>query len=455
MISPVSPSPKGFVFSARWLQPRGCSSTRVPHIGPVPVTSDLRARLARLGYAPGAAPAPIPAPTKPRFPAIEEVVGGQRVSTPHGECVVVERVHPAGHPHGSLRLDEALEVDRSVLPWLGRSAKMADLDLTRTVFLDTETTGLSGGTGTYTFLVGLGYFEGSSFVSRQLFMDEYGEEEALLHTLAEDLTRFTAVVTFNGRAFDLPLLETRFLMGRRPFPLRDALHMDLLFSARRLWKERLQSCALSNLEERILGVEREGDTPGWMIPSLYFNYLRSRDPGILVSVFEHNRLDLLSMATLLARLAAQHADPFRADWEDPLDLFSLGGLFETLAEHERAIRCYERAVELADSREGRARVMMRLGSLYKRLRQRQDAAAIWKALASGGHAYSSFAYVELAKHYEHVSRDYLEAERVTLQALSALELRAARGYGWQTETERRDLEHRLARLRRKAKGSRP
>ena len=196
-------------------------------------------------------------------------------------------------------------------------------------------------------------------------------------------------------------------------------------------------------------MEREDDVPGWMIPSLYFDYLRGRDPRPLVRVFEHNRLDILSMATLLARLARQHADPFSPDWEHCQDLFSLGTIFEGLGLSERAAQCYERAVALAPRGELRGKAMVRLGNLYKRLRQRQDAATIWHTLASSGHAYTTFAYVELAKHHEHFTREYPEAERLTLQALAALELRAARGGGWQVEQERRDLERRLARLRRK------
>ena len=409
--------------------------------------TDLRARLARLGYKEDCTA--VPAPPEPRFPPIDQLVEGGRVCTPHGDCFVAERYHPAGHPHGSLRLEEALEIDPRVLPWLGRAPELAGLDLTRAVFVDTETTGLAGGTGTYAFLVGLGHFDGPRFVVRQLFMEDYGGEEALLHTLAEVLAPFSAVVTFNGRVFDLPLLETRFLMSRRPFPLRGVLHLDLLFPARRLWKERLGSCALSSLEVEILGVEREDDVPGWMIPSLYFDYLRGRDPRPLVRVFEHNRLDILSMATLLARLARQHSDPFNPEWEHCQDLFSLGTVFEGLGLSERAAQCYERAVALAPRGELRAKAMVRLGNLYKRLQQRQDAAAIWRALASSGHAYTTFAYVEMAKHHEHVTREYLEAERLTLQALAALELRAVRGGGWQVEQERRDLERRLARIRRK------
>ncbi len=176
--------------------------------------TDLRARLARLGYTPGVA-APTPAPALPRFPSIDDLVEGVRVSTPHGECFVAERHHPAGHPHGSWRLEQALEIDTAALPWLGRAADLAGLDLSRTVVLDTETTGLAGGTGTYAFLVGLGHFEGSHYLVQQFFMDDYDAEDALLHALADSLTPFSAVATFNGRAFDLPLLETRFLMARR------------------------------------------------------------------------------------------------------------------------------------------------------------------------------------------------------------------------------------------------
>src|SRR5512146_3084474 len=139
------------------------------------MTQDLRARLARLGYTPGTT-TPTPAPAPPRFPPIDEFVEGVRISTPHGECFVAERHHPPGHTHGSWRLEHALEIDAAVLPWLGRTVDLAGLDLSRTVFIDTETTGLAGGTGTYAFLVGLGHFEGSHFVVRQAFMDDYGAE---------------------------------------------------------------------------------------------------------------------------------------------------------------------------------------------------------------------------------------------------------------------------------------
>jgi len=433
---------------------------------------DLRTRLAGLGYRMGIKPsaeqssqsepassedatnAP-PFPTRfaprdaPNGVPIDQVVEGGYLSTAFGDCFVAEHHYPAGHPHGAYRLEEALEVDQGVLPWLGRANELAGLDLSRCAFLDTETTGLAGGTGSYAFMVGLGYFQGSRFVVRQFFMEDFDAEEAMLSALTEAVAPMTGLVTFNGKAFDLPLLETRFSMARMPFPLRGLPHLDLLFPARRLWRERLESCALASLEAALLGVEREEDVPGWMIPGIYFNYLQCRDSRPLASVFEHNRQDLLSLATLVTRLARQYADPFHPDVEDARDLCALGAAFEALGIQDRAALCYERAMAMDLPARLRGRTMVRLGNLYKRLRQRQDAVEVWHRLASVGYSYTVVAFVELAKHQEHVAREYLSAERLTIQALAALELRAARGDAWRVEQGRLELEHRLARLRRK------
>jgi uncharacterized protein len=436
------------------------------------MADDLRARLARMGYqnrseavepaAPGEAQG-----ERPLFPSrlaprnapggvpIGSVVEGSYLPTDFGDCFVAEQHHPVGHPHGVYRLEEALEVDQGVLPWLGRAEELAGMDLSSCAFLDTETTGLAGGTGSYAFLVGLGYFHGSRFVVRQFFMEDFDGEEAMLSALAEAVAPLEGLVTFNGKAFDLPLLETRYSMARMPFPLRGLPHLDLLFPARRLWRERLESCALSSLEAALLGVERGSDVPGWMIPGIYFNYLQNRDARPLGPVFEHNRQDLLSLATLATRLVRQFSDPFHPEVEDSRDLCAMGTVFEGLGIQDRAALCYERAMALELPAELRARTMVRLGNLYKRLRQRQDAVEVWRKLASVGYSYTVVAYVELAKHSEHVARDYPAAERLTTQALVSLELRAARGDPWRVEQERRELEHRLARLRRKqTKGGR-
>ena len=151
-------------------------------------------------------------------------------------------------------------------------------------FLDTETTGLAGGTGTYAFLVGVGSIEASGFRLRQFFMRDYGEEASLLSRLDEYLAPFDVLITYNGKAYDQPLLETRFRMVRARHPFERMEHLDLLFGARRLWKLRLESCRLVDLENRILGVERQGDLPGEMIPYIYFDFLRTQQAFRLVPI---------------------------------------------------------------------------------------------------------------------------------------------------------------------------
>ena len=174
----------------------------------------------------------------------------------------------------------------------------------RLAFLDTETTGLAGGTGTYAFLIGIGRVEPDGFHVRQFFMREYAEERSLLAALNKHLEGFDVLVTYNGRAYDQPLLETRYRITRHKPPFARMTHLDLLYGARRLWKLRLESCRLMQLERQILGVEREGDLPGDLIPYVYFEYLRSREARRLVPIFHHNAIDILTLACLTAIVPA-------------------------------------------------------------------------------------------------------------------------------------------------------
>src|SRR5262249_33194494 len=150
------------------------------------------------------------------------------------------------------------------------TGKQIECDPSRIAFLDTETTGLSGGTGTYAFLVGIGTWRSSGFLVEQFFMRNFDEEAAVICPLEERLSQVKVVVTFNGKCFDLPLLESRFVMHRRDWPLADGIHLDLLHPSRRLWKLRLKDCSLANLEREVLGFEREEDIPGYLIPQVYF-----------------------------------------------------------------------------------------------------------------------------------------------------------------------------------------
>ncbi len=402
---------------------------------------------------------------------LDALLPGAVHETPHGSCYVVERRYPLTHAHGHTSLDTAAfgSIGDGVMLLARAAADRAAIraaSLSRFVFLDTETTGLAGGTGTYAFLVGVARYVGTAFVVRQFFMRTLAEEHALLHLLAADLDECDIVVTYNGKAFDWPLLETRYALGRRTGPQRPRdpkAHVDLLFAARRLWRARLEGCSLAQVESHALGVRRRDDTPGWLIPQLYFAYLRRRDIGPLVGVFRHNALDLLSLAGLLGRIASMRAArrPDTAALAEslpsalPLDeLAALGRCFEEAGEFSRALDYLQLALQSADASPsalhlaiaGEARA--RIGGILKRLGRHADAVPHWEALIadarSAGGLVDVRPYEELAKYYEHGLRDPRAAHELVVRALALLDASAGR----QHPRTRAQLLHRLARLER-------
>src|SRR5213593_832262 len=204
-------------------------------------------------------------PPRPAAPPAHEVLGGELVETGAGPLLVVRREYPLTHTHGREPLGPAFTAPLDLLSAVARAETPAG-DSRGLLFLDTETTGLAGGTGTYTFLVGVGRLDGGRFVVTQYFMRDFDEEPALLAALVPLLEQAAGVVTFNGSAFDLPLLETRFVLARRRWP-GDCFHLDLLAAARRLWSARLADCRLGTLEQHVLRFTREDDLPGAMIPA--------------------------------------------------------------------------------------------------------------------------------------------------------------------------------------------
>ncbi|WP_253910656.1 ribonuclease H-like domain-containing protein, partial [Pyxidicoccus fallax] len=229
--------------------------------------------------APPAPPPPGPLPVEPR-------------ATAYGTVHVSERVLPPDHHHGSAPLAGALDVEGSLVASLALHADLAGVDFQRMLFLDTETTGLAGGTGTVPFLVGLAWFEGRSLRVHQLFLRRLGEEAPMLRVLAERMAHSSCLVTFNGKSFDWPLLRTRFVLNRVPAPA-ELPHLDLLHCARRVFKHRGAGARLVHLEEQVLGHRRIGDVDGALIPELYFRFLRGGDGSALTPVLEHNVNDLL------------------------------------------------------------------------------------------------------------------------------------------------------------------
>ena len=316
-------------------------------------------------------------------------------------------------------------------------------------FLDTETSGLAGGTGTYAFLVGAARFEGDSFRLAQFFMHDPTNEPALLHALTEFLQPCSVLVTFNGKSFDAPLLNTRYTLAGQESPLPQMAHLDLLPLARRLWRDRLPSRRLGDLERNILLCERtEEDVPGFLIPQLYFDYLRGGDARPLKGVFYHNRFDVVAMAALLNQMGQMLADPLGEAVEYALDLVAIGKLFEAIDELDAAIQLFNAGMQRNDLPEAHYwDTQQRLSFLEKRRGNWQAAIEVWQLAAEGRQLY---AHVELAKYYEHRARDFDAALHWTDTALELINRPNA------PATERREwlaeLRHRQARLRRKGAG---
>ena len=211
-------------------------------------------------------------------------------------------------------------------------------DVGRCLFLDTETTGLSGGAGTVAFLVGVGYVEGETLVIEQLMLREYADEPALLDRLGRRMADFDSVCTFNGRNFDMPLLETRFTMNRMREQWKALENLDLLYPSRRAWKLRLGSCRLCNIESEILGMPREDDLPGSEVPARFFQFLKTGEETLLEDIVRHNRQDIATLAKLLVRLCAVNDRPELLS--DQRDLFSMGKSLERQGELKTARELY-------------------------------------------------------------------------------------------------------------------
>ncbi len=380
----------------------------------------------------------------PPCTGIEAVVAGRYQATPHGPCFVAEQRLPLTWQQGRYRLGQALALSPLARALLTRASDAEPFEPRRALFLDTETTGLSGGTGTYAFLVGLAYVDGDEFVLRQYFMRHPGEEAALLAAVEDLLGAFPVWITFNGKAFDAPLLDTRYRYSRRRPGPAPRLHVDLLHPARRLWRHHLPSCSLGTLERALLGVRRAEDVPSWTIPTLYFDYVRRGQCEPLRAVFAHNEHDLLSLAALLGLVGEVLDTPPR--YAGGVDLLAILRLYVEAQQASEAIGWCPAALRALPAA-ARGPLRWELAAVLRRLGQREEAAAVWRELAADGGPWGVAAQVELAKHLEHRERDYRAATRAVEAALAALAVsRAPTAPG-----QREQLERRLGRLRYRAR----
>ncbi|HEY8684037.1 MAG TPA: ribonuclease H-like domain-containing protein [Chloroflexota bacterium] len=374
---------------------------------------------------------------------LEERLPGSMMGSSDGPVFVAETTRAEDTIHGLHAFDGLRSVSAASLAMIAKDGDLEYADVSKAVFLDTETTGLGMGAGTYVFLVGAGYLDGNEFRVKQFFLTGPGHEVQFLSDLSRFLTRFSTVVTFNGKAFDLPLLENRYIRHRQRPPFVDPPHIDLLHPARRIWKRRLESCSLSSLESQILGLARsQEDVPGWEIPSRYFRYQRSGDSRELEGVFYHNLQDILSLAALLVHVDRVMANPVCGLITNGLDFLSLGKAYARGGYTDTALVCFDEALRRPMEAEDRSDCLMRMATLQKRDRRWDVAVQLWEALIDEGGEPALYGRVELSKYYEHVERDYMAALEQVQAALRVAELYESSV----PDANERDLQHRLSRL---------
>jgi uncharacterized protein len=395
-----------------------------------------------------------------------EILGGRPCRTRHGACLVIDRRYESDRWHGDTRIGECelsqcdgLQVlDPSLTALRAQDVQDVEADAPRTLFIDLETTGLSGGAGTVAFLVGCGYFDLGAFQVRQFLLTSFAAERALLAAVSEFFHGARLIVSYNGKTFDVPVMETRWAFHRMEMTLDDVLHFDMLHPARRLWRPRATrvdamdegGCRLSTLERTLLDFRRNGDVSAFEIPTRFFKFLRSGDPRPLEPVLEHNRLDLVSLAAVTARavrLTREGAPACR----DGAEALALGRVYDRAGALDRAKSCYVRA-SASTGVDVRAEALYRLGIQFRRERRFTDAAAIWRDLfhlagTRAAHASPAmetlrqFAAEALAIHHEHRERNFTTARELAQFALDELT---------DIESQRADdMRHRLARLDRK------
>jgi uncharacterized protein YprB with RNaseH-like and TPR domain len=383
------------------------------------------------------------------------ILGGAVVERSEGAVIIVEREYRAEMLHGRLPIGDitgAINDGADALGLMAQAWPAASGIGGRLLFIDLETTGLFGGAGTQAFLVGCAAIDGDAIRIRQFLLPGFEHERAVLAELKSWASSHGAIVSYNGRTFDVPLVETRFMFHRLPCPLDGLPHLDMLHAARRLWRRRPatagpdpddESCSLAVLEKHMSGVHRVGDVPGYEIPSRFFRFVRDGDARPLEAVLEHNRLDLLSLAAVLARaitLITRGPDAAATAQE----AYGLARVYERAGALDNSEASLLRTIDFARrvgvEPEVHADALRRLAWLRRRARRMHDAADAWMELASLPRCAASLrreATEALAIHHEHRSKDLDAARDRALELLTDF------------DTDLSRVRHRLERLERK------
>jgi len=363
--------------------------------------------------------------------------------------LLFENPYPLETSYGKITLSSGLQIKGDVLSWLSRDSAFENLDLSNALFIDLETTGLSGGTGVIPFLIGLGYYRDDKFHVTQFFLGELAEEERMIQEFGQFLSQmnFQSIITFNGKGFDMPLLETRFILHRQPFSLSELPHLDFLYSARSLWRHKHESCRLYHLAREVVQADRAEDIPAAEVPGRFFQYLQTGNFEVIEPVLYHNQEDILSLLGVVIVGSIIFSEAGEEEFADAMDLYGAGKVMENVGEVEKSVHFFKRALEGQLSEEISLQARRKLSSYFKKGEDWERAVSLWKEMTASNRASLNqlYSFRELAMYFEHKMKKYEEALKVAEEGLVL-------SIGFSPFYEK-DFSHRLERLKRKLKGA--
>jgi len=384
---------------------------------------------------------PSPRPDLFRLPPV-----GKIIENDYGRVWMVETIYDIGYLHGHVELSDFIQSNS--LELFDTVCNHENFTFKKIAVFDTETTGLAGGTGTYPFIAGIGFWSNDSFIVRQYILRDFSEEPAQLKAFADDLTNCTCLLTYNGKSFDIPLMLTRYRINRLEIPFSDYPHLDLVHPCRRIYKRHFESFALSHLEIEILGYQRMDDVPSHLIPRIYFDYLQNRDDRLLLPILNHNRDDIVSLY-LLAQETQRRVSLAIADGHnDDNLLLSLAELFYKNKNLEKSNQLLERVKPQFCSKETLNDTLMLQAIIAKKTRNWDSAISLWQNMLRAGR-FGIYPHIELAKHYEHRLRDFNLALKMTQDAFKVIEIERELESSNTAESHLNALRRRRNRLLRK------
>lgn len=385
-----------------------------------------------------------PQPVKSNYSIEAMLPKGYDDLTPFGNTFVVCRHYPLGYQHGSTILKKPL--DPSILNRWGKLSTQDPSGICNYLFLDTETSGLSGGVGVFPFLIGLGCFAQDGFRLTQLFIRNPQDEPAMLVTLNRIVESFDVIVTFNGKSFDIPILNTRHTLHGFTSPFLQYEHIDILHLSRRIWRNRLDNRSLGSLEMEIMHVERgQEEIPGWMVPQIYFDYLQIGDARPLAGVFYHNAMDILSLAALFNHISDMLNQPSMALIPHALDRIAIGQIFEEMELYQQATQSYESSLNQGLPVPFFISTLLRFANLSRRQGSWISAIGHWEKAAEYG---SIDACIELSKYYEHQQKDFEKSKHWAVEGSKIIASYPRPGYKYKRILA--EIQHRLERIESKS-----